>query len=71
MVIMGYEIAEKIRNGAISLKSQERLHKTFNLTISEFALIEQIKQKFHFKDYSQTLLYCVWNVSVEEGIESA
>ena len=46
---MGLEIAEKIRNGSISLKSQERLHKTFNLTISEFALIEQIKQKFHFK----------------------
>ena len=54
---MGYEIAEKIRNGSISLKSQERLHKTFNLTISEFALIEQIKQKFHFKDYSQTIIY--------------
>ena len=68
---MGFEIAEKIRNGSISLKSQERLHKTFNLTISEFALIEQIKQKFHFKDYSQTILYCVWNSALEEGIESA
>ena len=71
MESMGFELAEKIRSGAISLKSQERLHKTFNLTISEYALIEQIKVKFHFKDYSQTILYCVWNSAVEEGIESA
>ena len=67
---MGLELAQKIRNGNINIKSQEKLHKTFNLNISEFALLEQIKQKFHFEDYSQTILYCIWNSAIEEGIES-
>ena len=67
---MGLELAEKIRNGNFSKSEKDRVHKTFNLHISEYALIEQVKQKFHFKDYSQTLLYCVWNAAIEEGIES-
>ena len=67
---MPEELAYKIRNGEIRLKSQEKLHKTFNLNISEFALLEQLKQKWHFEDYSQTVLYCIWLASVTDGIES-
>ena len=68
---MPEELAIKIRNGNIKIKSQEKLHKTFNLNISEFALLEQLKQKWHFEDYSQTVLYCIWCASVSDGIETA
>ena len=67
---MPEELAVKIRNGNIKINSQEKLHKTFNLNISEFALLEQLKQKWHFEDYSQTVLYCIWLASVTDGIES-
>ena len=67
---MPEELAIKIRNGNIKINSQEKLHKTFNLNISEFALLEQLKQKWHFEDYSQTVLYCIWCASVSDGIES-
>ena len=29
------------------------------------------EQKWHFEDYSQTVLYCIWLASVTDGIESA
>ena len=67
---MPEELAVKIRNGNIKINSQEKLHKTFNLNISEFALLEQLKQKWHFEDYSQTVLYCIWCASVADGIET-
>ena len=65
------ELAAKIRNGNIRVNSQEKLQKTFNLNIGEFALLEQLKTKWHFSDYSQTVLYCIWCASVSDGIESA
>ena len=68
---MPEELATKIHNGNIKINSQEKLHKTFNLNISEFALLEQLKQKWHFEDYSQTVLYCIWLASVTDGIETA
>ena len=68
---MPEELASKIRNGNIRINSQEKLHKTFNLNISESALLEQLKNNWHFSDYSQTVLYCIWCASVSDGIESA
>ena len=68
---MPEELAIQIRNGQIRINSQEKLHKTFNLNISEFALLEQLKQKWGFEDYSQTVLYCIWCASVADGIETA
>ena len=67
---MPEELAAKIRNGQIRINSQEKLHKTFNLNISEFALLEQLKQKWGFADYSQSVLYCIWNAAVDDGIET-
>ena len=67
---MPEELATKIRNGQIKINSQEKLHKTFNLNISEFALLEQLKTKWHFSDYSETVLYCIWLASVSDGIET-
>ena len=67
---MPEELATKIRNGQIRINSQEKLHKTFNLNISEFALLEQLKQKWGFADYSETVLYCIWLASVTDGIET-
>jgi len=67
---MPQELAQKIKSGQIAIKSQEKLHKTFNLNVSEFALLEQLKQKWGFEDYSQTMLYCIWLASVNDGIES-
>ena len=64
------KLAKMIKNGRLEIKTQEKLHKTFNLNVSEFALLEQLKQKWGFEDYSQTMLYCIWLASVNDGIES-
>ena len=68
---MPEELAYKIRNGNIKVATQEKLHRTLNFNISEFALLEQLKTKWGLKDYSQTMLYCIWNAAIEDGIETA
>ena len=67
---MPEELAQKIKTGQIAIKSQEKLHKTFNFNVSEFALLQQIQDKWGFQDYSQTLLYCIWLGAINNGIES-
>jgi hypothetical protein len=63
-------LAEKIRNGKLRLQNEDKVHKTLTFTISEFALIEQIRAKHHLQDLTQGMLFCIWNTATEEGIET-
>ena len=63
-------LAEKIREGKLRVQSEDTVHKTLTFTISEFALIEQVRSKMKLKDLTQGMLYCVWNTAIEEGIET-
>ena len=64
------KLAKMIKNGRLEIKTQEKLHKTFNFNVSEFALLQQIQDKWGFQDYSQTLLYCIWLGAINNGIET-
>ena len=63
-------LAEKIRNEKLRIQNEDKVHKTLTFTISEFALIEQIRAKHHLKDLTQGMLFCIWNTAIEEGIET-
>ena len=38
-------LAEKIRAGKLRIQSEDTVHKTLRFTISEYALIEQVRSK--------------------------
>ena len=63
-------LAEKIRNEKLRIQNEDIVHKTITFTISEFALIEQVRAKHHLKDLTQGMLFCIWNTAIEEGIET-
>jgi len=63
-------LAEKIREGKLRIQSEDTVHKTLTFTISEFALIEQVRSKMKLKDLTQGMLYCIWNTAIEEGLET-
>jgi len=63
-------LAEKIREGRLRIQSEDTVHKTLTFTISEFALIEQVRSKMKLKDLTQGMLYCIWNTAIEEGLET-
>ncbi len=65
-----YILAEKIRLGKLRIQNEDTVHKTLTFTISEFALIEQIRSKWKLKDLTQGMLFCIWNTAIEEGIET-
>ena len=63
-------LAEKIRNEKIRVINEDKVHKTITFTISEFALLEQVREKHKLKDLTQGMLFCIWNTAIEEGIET-
>jgi len=64
------KIARMIKNGSLDMKKQENTHKTFSFPVSQLALMQHIQNQFGFRDYNETLFYCVWLAAVENGIES-
>ena len=64
------KIAKMIKNGSLDIKTQELHHKTYSFNVSQLALMQHLQNKFAFKDYNETIYYCVWLAAVENGIES-
>ena len=65
-----YLLAEKIRNEKLSIQIEDKTHKTISFSISEWSLIEQIREKHKLKDLTQGMLFCIRNTAIEEGIET-
>jgi len=63
-------LAEKIRNEKLRVQHEDKVHKTLTFTISEFALLEQVRGKHQLKDLTQGMLFCIWNTAIEEGLET-
>ena len=47
-----------------------KVAKTISIPISYWALVDQIKTKLGKKNANETLLYCIKQIGIEEGIES-
>ncbi len=63
-------LAEKIRNEKLSIQIEDKTHKTISFSISEWALVEQVRAKHKLKDLTQGMLFCIWNTAIEDGIET-
>jgi len=66
--------AERLRVEAKTEKGaagkQNSLHKTLTFTISQWALLEQVRQQMHLDDFNQTLNFCILEQARTLGIES-
>jgi hypothetical protein len=70
-----YLRAERLRVEAKAEKSKtspsiNKLHKTLTFTISQWALLEQVREKMHLDDFNQTLNFCILEQARVLEIES-
>ena len=69
-----YLRAERLRVEAKTEKvkhdKQNSLHKTLTFTISQWALLEQVREKMHLDDFNQTLNFCILEQARVLEIES-
>ena len=72
-MVYWYE-AETIAGKEQRLKAAQKetkVAKTISVPISYWALLEQIRNKIGKKNANEALMYCIKEIGIEEGIESA
>jgi hypothetical protein len=47
-----------------------KVAKTISIPVSYWTLVDQIKTKLGKKNANETLLYCIKQIGIEEGLES-
>ena len=62
--------AERERRQQTAQK-ETKVAKTISIPISYWALLDQVKNKLGKKNVNETLMYCIKEIGIEEGIESA
>ena len=70
-MVYWYE-AETIAGKERRLKAEQKetkVAKTISVPISYWALLEQIRNKIGKKNANETLMYCIKEIGIEEGIE--
>jgi hypothetical protein len=70
-MVYWYE-AETIAGKERRLKAAQKetkVAKTISVPISYWALLEQIRNKIGKKNANETLMYCIKEIGIEEGIE--
>ena len=50
--------------------TKDKLHKTLTFSISQWALLEQVREKMKLDNYNQTLNFCILEQARNLGIES-
>ena len=70
-----YLRAERLRVESKAEKAKpspsiNKLHKTLTFTISQWALLEQVREKMHLDDFNQTLNFCILEQARVLEIES-
>ena len=71
-MVYWYE-AETIAGKERRLKAEQKetkVAKTISVPISYWALLEQIRNKIGKKNANETLMYCIKEIGIEEGLES-
>ena len=51
-------------------QKETKVAKTISIPISYWALVDLIKTKLGKKNANETLLYCIKQIGIEEGLES-
>ena len=51
-------------------QKETKVAKTISVPISYWALLEQIRNKIGKKNANETLMYCIKEIAIEEGLES-
>ena len=51
-------------------QKETKVAKTISIPVSYWALLDQIKTKLGKKNVNETLLYCIKQIAIEEGLES-
>ena len=51
-------------------QKETKVAKTISVPISYWALLEQIRNKIGKKNANETLMYCIKQIGIEEGLES-
>ena len=51
-------------------QKETKVAKTISVPISYWALLEQIRNKIGKKNANETLMYCIEQIGIEEGLES-
>jgi len=49
---------------------ETKVAKTISIPISYWALLDQVKNKLGKKNVNETLMYCIKEIGIEEGLES-
>ena len=51
-------------------QKETKVAKTISIPISYWTLLEEIRNKLEKKNANETLLYCIKQIGIEEGLES-
>ena len=51
-------------------QKETKVAKTISIPVSYWALLDQIRNKIGKKNANETLLYCIKQIAIEEGLES-
>ena len=51
-------------------QKETKVAKTISIPISYWALLDQVKNKLGKKNVNETLMYCIKQIGIEEGLES-
>ena len=51
-------------------QKETKVAKTISIPISYWALLDQLRTKLGKKNANETLLYCIKQIGIEEGLES-
>ena len=51
-------------------QKETKVAKTISVPISYWALLDQIRNKIGKKNANETIMYCIKEIAIEEGLES-
>jgi len=51
-------------------QKETKVAKTISIPISSWALLDQVRNKLGKKNANETIMYCIKEIAIEEGLES-
>ena len=60
------EVARRLK----ATQKETKVAKTISIPISYWALLDQVRNKLGKKNANETIMYCIKEIGIEEGIES-
>ena len=60
------EVARRLK----AAQKETKVAKTISIPISYWALLDQVRNKLGKKNANETIMYCIKEIAIEEGIES-